>query len=97
MPRDRPRGVADAQRSAIPNAAGLVWETMQRCLDTSDAELLRRHGDLHNEEDLALPQLLLMHTLMTRRLHVGRVTYVRTMGNCEGVLRADDMWPYEAR
>lgn len=62
-------------------------------MDSTDAKLLSRHGDLHDEEDLALPKLVLMHTIMTRRLHVQTVHYVRTMGNCEGVLRYDDLWP----
>ena len=47
---------------------------------------------LWSQEDLALPKLMLMHTVMTRRLQIRSVRYVKTMGNCQGVLRCAELW-----
>ena len=30
--------------------------------------------------------------MMTRRLHIESVRYVKTMGNCQGVLQAAELW-----
>jgi hypothetical protein len=72
--------------------AEMVWDAIERCVGRTDAQLLAAHGDLHDEEDLALPKLVLMHTMMRRRLAVGDVRYVRTNGNCQGVLRCAELW-----
>ena len=45
-----------------------------------------------DEEDLALPKLALCYVMMTRRLHTESVRYVKTMGNCQGVLQCAELW-----
>mmetsp|Transcript_28222 Transcript_28222/g.84242 ORF Transcript_28222/g.84242 Transcript_28222/m.84242 type:complete len:350 (-) Transcript_28222:24-1073(-) len=70
-----------------------VWAAVERSLGKSDAEMAEATGadSLHDEEDLVLPKLLLLHTIM-RRLGVDGVRYVRTMGNAEGVLAYEPLW-----
>ena len=62
----------------------------------SDEELRKSFDGLDEEEDLALPKLLLLHTMLTRRLTpslgVKRLREQRTMGSCEGVLLCDPLW-----
>ena len=70
----------------------MVWEAIELCVGLTDAQLLEVHGPLHDEEDLALPKLALMWVVMTRRLRVESARYVRTTGNCQGVLRCAELW-----
>ena len=73
-----------------------VWQAVESCLGRSDEELRKSFDGLDEEEDLALPKLLLLHTMLTRRLTpslgVKRLREQRTMGSCEGVLLCDPLW-----
>lgn len=73
-------------------SAAMVWEAAEMCVGRTDEELLAEHGDLQEEEDLALPKLMLCYTMMTRRLGIDTVAYVKTCGNCQGVLQCAELW-----
>ena len=68
-----------------------VWAAVERASGKGDAELCEAFGPLHDEEDLVMPKLLLLHTLM-RRLGIRQLREVRTMGNAEGVLLCEQLW-----
>jgi len=81
--------LCDGPETLTPAA---VWSAAERCLGCGDAELCDKYGPLHEEEDLVVPKLVLLHTVLTRRLEGATLRNVHTMGNAEGVAICEELW-----